>query len=99
MTAEKESALQPVTDDSDGQIYGFEISDSGINFYRPKVLVSGNKIVLTGYENSKVCHVRYGWFNYGVANLYNASGMPLIPFYYRKCNDAKSCKGDFVNEF
>lgn len=97
LTAEKESTLQPAAPDGNGQIYGFEISDSGTDFYRPRVSVSGDKIVLTGYDNSKVSHVRYGWFNYGVANLYNASGMPLVPFYYRKSGDSESREGEFVN--
>lgn len=67
-----------------GKIFGFEVSGDGEHFHIPSISIKDNKIILSCDNTSEITHVRYGWFNYGVANLYSKEGMPLMPFMITK---------------
>lgn len=62
------------------EVYGFEISSNGGLFYKPQVIADGDRLILKGNENEDITEVRYGWFSYGVANIYSKELMPLMPF-------------------
>lgn len=79
-TAETEE-IYSLSNNNSEEIYGFEVSNDDRNFYKPKISVDGENIYLIGKDNEAMTSVRYGWFNYGVANIYNGRGMPLAPFY------------------
>ncbi len=81
LTALKENRTLPQGEIEDGTVYGFEISSDGENFYKPKISVAGDKLILTGRAEENITDVRYGWFNYGVVNVYSKAGVPLMPFW------------------
>ena len=63
----------------DGHIYGFEVYISGQKAWVvPKVTVQGEELRIEAKE--PIEGIRYGFFNYGKVNLYNAVGQPLCPF-------------------
>jgi len=64
-----------------GTIYGFEISSDGKDFYVPTIEVKGDHLILSGRAGENITDVRYGWFNYGVVNVYSGKGIPLMPFW------------------
>ncbi len=66
---------------NEGTVYGFEISNNGEDFYQPDIAVKSDRLILSGQPGQEITDVRYGWFNYGVANLYSKAGMPLMPFW------------------
>lgn len=64
-----------------GKILGFEISEDGKKFYKAEVTVIGEQIkVLYNGIVKKPIEIRYAYMDYGVANVYNAAGLPLAPF-------------------
>ena len=87
LTAQNEEQQCPVTENSD--VYGLEVSEDGRQFYPAKIqTVEPDRILVGG--RGILTAVRYGWTNYGVANLYNAAGLPLAPFKIEaECVDGK----------
>ena len=79
LTAQNEGQQHPAAEAKDSGIYGLEVSEDGIRFY-PAIVreVETERMLVCG--NAPIVAVRYGWTNYGVANLYNAAGLPLAPF-------------------
>lgn len=84
LTALKENIPLENGNVPEGQILGFEISNNGRDFYKPDISVEDDQLILKGHENMPITDARYGWFNYGVVNVYNSDGMPLMPFW-KKC--------------
>lgn len=84
LTAMKENIELSDGNVPEGIIYGFEISNNGVDFYEPDIRVNGERLILTGQQGETITDVRYGWFNYGVVNVYNSDGIPLMPFW-RRC--------------
>jgi len=68
----------------EGVLWGFEISNDGINYYSPKIMYSDERLTFVGENGKIITDVRYGWFNYGVANVYSKKGNPLMPFWLKK---------------
>lgn len=66
-----------------GNIYGFEVSSDGENFYVPKLVLEGDRLILKGNDGETLSDVRYGWLNFGVVNVYNKAGVPMMPFWKR----------------
>lgn len=81
LTAQEEDILLADGEVTEGILYGFEISNDGKSFYPPSIKVSGERLILKGRDGLPVTDVRYGWFNYGVINLYSKAGVPLMPFW------------------
>lgn len=68
----------------EGVIYGFEVVNSEGDRYKPSLEINGNVIGLIGNDGEEIVAVSYAMFNYGVANVYNAAGLPLMPFEANK---------------
>ena len=66
------------------KIYGIEVTDSSGEYYSPKISFTNNKLKLIGREGEQITGIRYGWFNYGVMNLYSKAGLPVMPFIINK---------------
>ncbi|MCR5403929.1 MAG: sialate O-acetylesterase [Butyrivibrio sp.] len=79
LTAESGERI-PLQNDNCEEVLGFDVSCDGEKFFAPEVAVEGTKIILSTNDAKAIKRVRYGWSNYGVANLYNGRGMPLAPF-------------------
>lgn len=53
-----------------------------LQFFKAEGRIEGNKVILRCTNNSKVIKgVGGGWDEISVPNLYNGSGLPMIPFY------------------
>jgi sialate O-acetylesterase len=51
--------------------------------------IDGNAVVVHSPDVSAPVSVRYAWDNYPLgANLYNAAGLPAVPFRTNKMDDA-----------
>lgn len=82
----KEKELIELVDKTDytDKIYGIEVTDSSGEYYSPKISFTNNKLKLIGREGEQITGIRYGWFNYGVMNLYSKAGLPVMPFIINK---------------
>lgn len=69
-----------MTENNVSQVKGFEVSLNGIDFLRPIIKFENGQMHLSTEDNNKIKSVRYAWFNYGIANLYNSHKYPLLPF-------------------
>ena len=64
-----------------GHIYGFEVRLAGGEDYLvPEAKIEGDTVILTA--DGPIEEIRYGFFDYGKVNLYNAAGLPVAPFRY-----------------
>lgn len=81
LTGQKEDLLLENGELDSDILYGFEISNNERDFYAPQISVEGDTLILSGDEGCQITDVRYGWFNYGVVNLYSGKGIPLMPFW------------------
>ncbi len=84
----------PLAEANPGDIYGFELTEDGVHFVPAEVKVanaedarvpshasvSSDSLIVSNPDISHPTGVRYAYTNYGVANLYNRIGLPLIPF-------------------
>lgn len=60
---------------------GFEIAGEDHKFYRANARIQGRQVILTAPEVTVPVAVRYAWADdAGVANLFNQSGLPAVPF-------------------
>ena len=59
---------------------GFEICDSANRCRFVDAVVAGTRIVLRGVRRRPHSHLRYAWSDSPVCNLYNAAGLPAVPF-------------------
>ena len=86
LTADIEELI-PISSGCTDEIWGFEISNNSVEYYRPQVLVKNGTILLIGRGDDPILNVRYGWYNFGVVNVYNSKAMPLAPFCITKGNE------------
>ena len=59
---------------------GFAAADVQGSFHWAKAEVQGNTVVLTCDAVGRIEQVRYNWSNCPQGNLYNAAGLPMMPF-------------------
>ena len=60
-------------------VYGFEVHQVGReDWVVPRVVLEQEAVRLQ--TDQPIDGIRYGFFNYGKVNLYNAEGLPLCPF-------------------
>jgi len=65
----------------DNAILGFEIAGDDQVFYRAQAIVEDKHSVRLRSEHvTSPKYTRYAWKNYNKANLYNAEGIPALPF-------------------
>jgi len=58
---------------------GFEIAGADEVFHRAEAKICADRLLVKA--SSKMCQLRYAWHDYpSEANLYNAAGLPLLPF-------------------
>lgn len=63
-----------------GDLIGFEVAGSDEVFYPAKATIIKDKIRVFSKEVSEPLHVRYGWKNWFVGNLFNSEGLPASSF-------------------
>lgn len=63
-----------------GCLEGFELAGRDGIYYKAKGELRLDSVVLWADEVTEPEGVRYAWTNYGEANLYNAVGLPAVPF-------------------
>jgi sialate O-acetylesterase len=61
-------------------VNGFELSDDGVKFYPATAKMDGNKVIVQGVNLPKVVALRYCFKNVQEVNLFNAAGLPALPF-------------------
>jgi sialate O-acetylesterase len=61
-------------------LVGFTICGEDKKFYDAKAEIKGDKIVVRCDHVPKPTHVRYGWANHPICNLFNKEGLPASPF-------------------
>jgi sialate O-acetylesterase len=64
-----------------GQLVGWEICGGDGKYYPAQAVIKGkDRVVVGSPEVSAPFHVRYGWANFPVVNLYSKDGLPASPF-------------------
>lgn len=64
----------------DGPLVGFTIAGSDNKFFNATAEIVGDTIVVQAPEVPAPVHVRFGWANFPVVNLWNQAGVPASPF-------------------
>ncbi len=64
----------------------FEVSGDGEEYYACDYKVLEDRIILSGEVVSGASVVRYGYRNYGIGQIFNNVGIPLVPFGPRVIN-------------
>jgi sialate O-acetylesterase len=73
----------------DGPLKWFQIAGADGKYVDAQAAISGSTVVVSSPEVAAPVSVRYAWDNYPLgANLYNAAGLPAIPFRTNKLDDA-----------
>lgn len=72
------------------QLWGFEISEDGIQFYEAQGFVKGDTISLWSWQVCNPFQVRYAWTNFGKANVYNHAQLPLAPFWRKIAQEVEN---------
>lgn len=71
------------------KVEGFYIAGCDHVFHKADAVIEGNEVVVSSSEVAFPTAVRYAWANNPVCNLYNAAGLPTIPFRTDKYQAAK----------
>jgi sialate O-acetylesterase len=63
-------------------IPGFELAGKdGVFYFADKVEIDGMTLIVVSSRVSEPAYVRYAWAkNPGISNVFNAAGLPLVPF-------------------
>jgi len=62
------------------EVKGFAVAGSDGRFYWARAEIAGGGVTVWSDEVDSPVAVRYAWGNNPVCNLYNASGLPAVPF-------------------
>jgi len=63
-----------------GALQGFEIAGDDGRYVTADARIDGATVVVTSAQIAEPKHVRYGWANAPVVNLFNSEGLPASPF-------------------
>jgi sialate O-acetylesterase len=66
---------------SKGDISGFEVAGDDGLFHAADAVIEGNTLRISSAVVAVPEAVRYAWRNNPLANVYNADGLPLRPFW------------------
>lgn len=67
--------------DNNGEVKGFEVAGSNKIFYPAKGIIKNNKVIIESSEVPEPVAVRFGWKgDDSECNLFNAQGLPAVPF-------------------
>lgn len=64
----------------DGSLKGFEVCQANGKCAAAEARIDGATVVVSSAEIAEPASVRYAWANDPVCNLYNAEGLPAVPF-------------------
>jgi sialate O-acetylesterase len=65
---------------SKGELRGFQIAGADGKFYWADARVEGDSVLVTSPRVAQPAYVRYAWDTDPEASLYNAAGLPAVPF-------------------
>ena len=78
---------------NDGPLKWFQVAGADGKYVDAQATIDGSTVVVKSPEVSAPVSVRYAWDNYPYgANLYNAAGLPAVPFRTNKMDDAVAAK-------
>jgi sialate O-acetylesterase len=58
----------------------FALSDSSGKWFWADAIIDGKTILLSSKEVSRPIKVQYAWQSNPIATMYNAEGLPMVPF-------------------
>jgi sialate O-acetylesterase len=64
----------------DGPLTGFTLAGADGKFFNAQAEIVGETVVVQAPEVPAPAHVRFGWANFPVVNLWNQAGVPASPF-------------------
>lgn len=62
------------------RLTGFAIAGKDEKFVNAQATLEGDHVVVSSAAVTAPAYVRFGWANYPVVNLWNADGLPAVPF-------------------
>jgi sialate O-acetylesterase len=62
------------------RLTGFAIAGSDEKFVNADAAIVDQRVVVSSPKVASPAYVRFGWANYPVVNLWNADGLPAVPF-------------------
>lgn len=62
------------------RLTGFAIAGKDERFVNAQAVIEGDRVVVSSPAVAQPAYVRFGWANYPVVNLWNADGLPAVPF-------------------
>ncbi|HTV23797.1 MAG TPA: sialate O-acetylesterase [Polyangiaceae bacterium] len=62
------------------RLTGFAIAGKDEKFVNAQATLEGDHVVVSSSAITAPAYVRFGWANYPVVNLWNADGLPAVPF-------------------
>lgn len=65
---------------ADGELRGFEIAGADGKFVPARAMIEGDTVVVSSDAVAEPHTVRYNWAAFPDGNLYNAAGLPAVPF-------------------
>jgi sialate O-acetylesterase len=69
---------------SEGAVKGFEVAGADGKFVPAVAVIKGAEVVVSADGVSEPTAVRYNWAAFPDGNLYNAEGLPAVPFRSKK---------------
>lgn len=72
--------LQPVKQAEGNALLGFAIAGEDGIFHPAHAVIKGKQVIVSSANVEKPVHVRHGWNDAPVINLYNKDGLPASPF-------------------
>lgn len=63
-----------------GRLTGFAIAGADRRFVNAEAAIVGDRVVVSSPKIAAPAYVRFGWADYPVVNLWNADGLPAVPF-------------------
>jgi sialate O-acetylesterase len=63
-----------------GKLEGFAIASEDMKFVWADAVIEGETVVVSSPQVQKPVAARYAWANNPICNLYNAEGLPAVPF-------------------
>ena len=61
-------------------LLGFEIAGADQHWFRATAVIDGTEVVVTSDQVPQPVAVRYAWGDFPACSLYNAAGLPAVPF-------------------